>query len=156
MQAELPLRDVQIPAAISWWPPAIGWWILAILIPLSLYLLFKLYRRLTRKTALKAAKKYLQALQQDTSLSELEKLQALSKLMRRTAISLYPRNDVAGLVGSEWLTFLDKSMPAAQFNSATGRLLTDSLYRSPSKLDALAPLFALCASWLEQQKEPKI
>ncbi|BCG66000.1 MAG: hypothetical protein methR_P3872 [Methyloprofundus sp.] len=155
MQSELPLRDVQIPAAISWWPPAIGWWVLAILIPLSLYLLFRLYRRLTRKTALKAAKKYFKVLQQDTELSELEKLQALSKLMRRTAISLYPRNDVAGLVGNQWLNFLDNSMPTPQFSSDTGRLLTDSLYRSPTKLEALTPLFALCATWLAQQKEPK-
>ncbi len=155
MQAELPLRDVQIPAAISWWPPAIGWWILAILIPLSLYLLFRLYRRLTRKTALKAAKKYFKVLQQDTDLNEQEKLQALSTLMRRTAISLYPRNDVAGLVGSEWLSFLDNSMPTAQFSSKTGQLLTDALYRSPTKLESLTPLFALCATWLAQQKEPK-
>lgn len=155
MQSDLPLRDVQIPAEISWWPPAIGWWVLAILIPLSLYLLFRLYRRLTRKTALKAAKKHFKALQQDTELSEPEKLQALSQLMRRTAISLYPRNDVAGLVGSKWLNFLDKSMPTAQFSSNTGRLLTDALYRSPTKLESLIPLFALCATWLAQQKEPK-
>lgn len=156
MQAELPLRDVQIPEAISWWPPAIGWWVLAVLIPLCFYLVFRLYRRLTRKTALKSAKKYLQALQQDTNLSEQEKLQALSKLMRRTAISLYPRADVASLVGDAWLQFLDGSLSEPQFTSDIGRLLTEALYRPAMQPQSLTPLFTLCANWLAQQKEPKI
>ena len=72
-QTELPLRDIHLPEAISWWPPAIGWWILAVLIPVILYLLFKLYQRVTRKTALKSAKKQFKSLRENKQLTKQEK-----------------------------------------------------------------------------------
>ncbi|MBT3811581.1 MAG: DUF4381 domain-containing protein, partial [Gammaproteobacteria bacterium] len=82
MQApELPLRDIHLPPAISWWPPAIGWWILAVLIPLCLYLGYRWYKYITRKTALKSAKKHLIALRKNEQLPKREKLVALSSLM---------------------------------------------------------------------------
>jgi hypothetical protein len=31
MNPELPLRDIHLPEAITWWPPAPGWWISAVL-----------------------------------------------------------------------------------------------------------------------------
>lgn len=154
-QIELPLRDIHIPEAISWWPPAIGWWILAVLIPLSLYLIFKLYQRMTRKTALKSAKKQFKSLRDDQQLTKQEKLVALSSLMRRTAVSLYPRAEVASLTGDEWLNFLDKSISNRGFNSDTGWLLTKGLYSRQDDSYYLAPLFNLCENWLNSQKEPK-
>lgn len=156
MQAtELPLRDIHIPDAISGWPPAVGWWILAMLIPLCIYLIHRLYKRLTRKTALKAAKKYFKALRQNEDMSKPEKLAALSSLMRRTAISLYPRSDVASLTGDAWLNFLDNSIANRGFNSDTGWLFTEGLYSKQDASYYLAPLFNLCETWLNSQKEPK-
>ena len=156
MQAtELPLRDIHLPEAISWWPPAIGWWVLAVLLPLCLYLIVKLYKRVTRKTALKSAKKYFQILRHDDHLTKQEKLVALSSLMRRSAISLYPRTDVASLTAEDWLNFLDKSIANRGFNSDTGWLLTDALYSKKADTQYLSPLFNLCETWLNAQQEPK-
>ncbi len=152
---DLALRDIQLPEAISWWPPAYGWWILALLILLCFYLIFRLYKRLTRKTALKSAKKYFQALRNDEKLSKQEQLVALSSLMRRTAISLYPRTDVASLTGEDWLNFLDNSIPNRGFNSDIGWLLTNALYAKADDAHYLAPLFNLCENWLNAQKEPQ-
>lgn len=153
---DLPLRDIHVPDAISWWPPAFGWWVLAILVPLTLYLIYRLYQRLTRKTALKSAKKLIQSIKVDAQLSKHEKLVALSSLMRRSAICLYPRSDVASLTGEDWLDFLDNSIPNRGFNSDSGWLLTNALYSKPTDTQYLAPLFNLCESWLNAQKEPKI
>ena len=156
MQApELPLRDIHLPPAISWWPPAIGWWILAVLIPLCLYLGYRWYKYITRKTALKFAKKHLIALRKNEQLPKREKLVALSSLMRRAAVSLYPRADVASLTGEDWLNFLDESIPNRGFNSDTGWLLTDALYSQNIDTQYLAPLINLCENWLNAQKEPK-
>lgn len=156
MQAiELPLRDIHLPEAIGWWPPAIGWWILAVLIPLGIYFIFKLYKRITRKTALKAAKKHFEALREDQQLTEEERLTTLSSLMRRTAISLYPRTEVANLTGNDWLEFLNKSLIIRSFKGNTGRLLTEEVYRKKEDSYYLAPLLNLCEDWLDNQKEPK-
>ena len=156
MQAtQLPLRDIHLPEAISWWPPAIGWWVLAVLMPLCLFLMFKLYQRLTRKTALKAAKKHFKSLRQNEQLTKQEQLVALSSLMRRTAVSLYPRSDVASLTGEDWLNFLDKSIANRGFNSDTGWLLTDALYSQNIDTQYLGPLYNLCETWLNSQQEPK-
>ncbi|WP_428356972.1 DUF4381 domain-containing protein [Methyloprofundus sp.] len=152
---ELPLRDIHLPQAISWWPPAIGWWILAVLIPLVIYLCYRVYKHITRKTALKSAKNHLKLLRENQSLSKQEKLVALSSLMRRTAISLYPRTAVASLSGENWLNFLDNSIQNRGFNSDTGWLLTDALYSQNADTQYLAPLINLCETWLNAQKEPK-
>ena len=154
---KLPLRDIQIPEVIGLWPPAIGWWFLAVLIPLSLYLSYKLYRRLTRKTALKALKKHFKILKLNTELSEQQKLIALSSLMRRAAVSLYPRVETASLTGKEWLDFLNQSLKiSSSFNTQTGQLLVDAAYRPAPDLSELNALFALCEQWINTQKEPKL
>ncbi len=151
----LPLRDIHIPEPISWWPPAPGWWVLAILIPLSFYLLYRLYKRLTRKTALKTAKKQFKQLQKADNLSPQEKLTQLTILLRRLAISLYPRAEVASLTGEQWLDFLDSSLPSPKFKQDIGLILTEAPYYHSPHLAELDTLFSLCETWINLQKEPK-
>lgn len=154
-QTQLPLRDIHIPEAIGLWPPAIGWWVLAVLIPLAIYLSYKLYKYITRKTALKSVKKQIKALKINQDLGEQQKLIELSSLMRRTAVSIFPREDVASLTGEKWLNFLDKKLANTSFNTETGQLLVDAAYRKAPNLNELMVLFDLCEDWLNQQKEPK-
>jgi hypothetical protein len=56
---QLPLKDIHLPDAISWWPPAIGWWLIIILMPLLIVFFYWFYKRLTRKTAINTAIKRL-------------------------------------------------------------------------------------------------
>jgi len=155
-QNQLPLRDIQIPDAIGLWPPAIGWWILAVLIPLLLYLSYKLYKYITRKTALKVVKKQFKVLKINTQLNDKQKLVELSSLMRRIAVSIFPREELASLTGNAWLDFLDKHSETALFNSDMARLLIDAPYRKAPDLNELNALFDLCENWVNQQKEPKL
>lgn len=151
-QTTLPLKDIHLPVAIDWWPPAIGWWLLAGLILLLLVFLIWLYRKLTRKTAVKTAKKQLLTIQQDTQLDGVQQLTALSSLLRRVAISLYPRDEIASLTGEAWLQFLDKSMQGAAFTSGIGQALKDAHYQKtvPENLN-MSELFRLCENWLNAQ-----
>lgn len=153
MQSELPLRDIHLPDPIGWWPPAIGWWLLVILIPLSMALFWWLIKRITRGTALKSARKQLQAIKQAGEANPLETLQQLSALLRRVAISISPRSQSAGLTGLAWLQYLDKSMPGTPFSDGAGRHLIDAHYRrqAPSDIDIPA-LINLCEQWLKRQK----
>lgn len=153
---QLPLRDIHLPSAIGWWPPALGWWLLAIAIPLLIALGYWLYKQLTRKTAVKAAKKLLLQIKQDNHSNNAQKLAALSVLVRRVAISTANRSDCAGLTGHHWLEYLDRSVTGKQFSEGVGWLLADSPYRNtqPSDQD-ISQLIKLCETWLIAQAKKK-
>jgi cbb3-type cytochrome oxidase subunit 3 len=153
---KLPLRDIHLPEAIGWWPPAIGWWVLAILIPLLIGLMFWLYRYLTRKTAIKAAKKLLLEIKQDTQRENSQKLKDLSVLIRRTAISTNVRNECAGLTGQQWLEFLDRSVTGAPFSQGIGQLLANAPYQQNAPTEQeISQLTSLCEDWLNTQIKRK-
>ncbi|MGZ4979137.1 MAG: DUF4381 domain-containing protein [Methylobacter sp.] len=148
----LDLKDIHEPEAIGWWPPAIGWWILAVLIPLLIILLIWLYKRLTRKTAIKTANNILAQIKQDQTRDNLQKLSDLSVLVRRVAISMSPRAKAAGLTGRQWLEFLDRSVKGLPFSDGAGRLLADAPYRkTPPTEQELSQLIDLCEDWLKAQ-----
>jgi uncharacterized protein DUF4381 len=153
MQPDLPLRDIHLPDPIGWWPPAIGWWLLIILIPSVTFLFWWLIKRITRRTALKSARKRLQAIKQESDISPLQTIQQLSALLRRVTISISPRSNSAGLTGSAWLHYLDSSMPDTPFSSGIGQHLAEAHYRRqvPDDID-LPALIALCEQWLKRQK----
>jgi len=148
----LDLKDIHEPEAIGWWPPAIGWWLVAIAVPLLIILLVWLYKRLTRKTALKTAKKMLVRIKQDAAQDNLQKLGGLSVLVRRVAISVSPRAKAAGLTGRQWLEFLDASVKGLPFSEGIGQLLADAPYRKtpPTELE-VSQLIDLCEDWLKAQ-----
>ncbi len=152
---ELPLKDIHLPEAIGWWPPAIGWWLLAVFIPLLIAFLYWLYKRLTRKTAIKTARNNLVAIKQNSALDNGQKLRELSMLIRRVAISINPRTEVASLTGRQWLTFLDSSVTGAPFSEGCGQLLVEATYRntSPTGLE-ISQLINLCEDWLKAQTLP--
>ncbi|MDD4906494.1 MAG: DUF4381 domain-containing protein [Methylobacter tundripaludum] len=148
----LDLKDIHEPEAIGWWPPAIGWWVLAVSIPLLIISLVWLYKRLTRKTALKTAKKILARIKLDAARDNLQKLGELSVLVRRVAISVSPRAKAAGLTGRQWLEFLDTSVKGTPFSEGIGQLLADAPYRKtpPTELE-ISQLIDLCEDWLKAQ-----
>jgi hypothetical protein len=152
---QLPLKDIHLPQAIGWWPPAIGWWLLAIFVPLLLVFLYWFYKRLTRKTAMKTAKKQLAFIKQYSVLDNDKKLRELSMLIRRVAISVTPRTEVASLTGRQWLVFLDKSVTGTPFSEGCGQLLATVPYRNtpPTELE-ISQLISLCEDWLNAQTKP--
>lgn len=154
---QLDLKDIHLPEAIAWWPPALGWWILAVLIPLLILMLVKIYQHLTRKTAHKTAKKMLADIKQDSSKDNFQKLRELSVLLRRVAISVSPKEDVAGLTGRAWLDFLDSSLTGAPFAEGVGACLASETYRkTPLAEIEITQLISLCEAWLKAQNNASI
>lgn len=147
----LPLKDIHLPETIGWWPPAPGWWVLPIVLALLVVGLRYVYKRLTQKTALKSAKNLLKSMRLNQT-NNLQTLSELSVLLRRTAISIANRNDVASLHGQAWLDYLDGEMPDRPFSQGVGRCLADAHYRPTlgEEID-LPALFDLCERWLKQQ-----
>ncbi|HUW29322.1 MAG TPA: DUF4381 domain-containing protein [Sulfuriferula sp.] len=150
------LHDIHLPARISWWPPAPGWWLLAAAVLLAAVALYGLHRRRSRNHWRRFA------LSELLRLRELHATQPpaprtlvseLSILLRRVAVSRFPREQVAALNGDEWLAFLDRSLgESAAFQSDAGRLLTTVPYRPEMAIDpdSLRALLALGERWLKK------
>lgn len=123
MAAQLPLRDVHLPAAPGWWPLAPGWWLLigavVVLALIGLTLYFFCRRRLQRWTNL--FDRQLQAAPQGPA-----RLAAASELLRRAARRIDPR--AVQLQGDAWLRFLDGGK-RTDFSGGEGRLLLDGGFR---------------------------
>ncbi|MFI3137861.1 MAG: DUF4381 domain-containing protein [Methylococcaceae bacterium] len=153
---QLPLKDIHLPAAIGWWPPAIGWWLVAALLIGLLLGVFWLYKRLTRQSAVKTAKRLLLALKKDQIQNNGQKLSQLSILMRRVVLSVYPRAETASLTGQAWLAFLDRSVKGSPFSSGMGRVLADAHFRKTPPTDQdIAEVFRPCEDWLNAtEKQP--
>ena len=147
----LALKDIHLPDTIGWWPPAPGWWLLPLALILLILAVRYAYCRFTEKTAVKSAQKLLLVLRQQ-SLEPEQILSEISSLLRRTAITLDSRNQVASLHGQSWLAYLDRNLPDAPFSQGIGRYLADSHYR-PVVLDDIDfnALLTLCERWLKQQ-----
>lgn len=139
------LHDIHLPAPISWWPPAIGWWLLLLLIVVLALLSYWRYRRHQRQQWRRDALAALQQLQQQ-QLTPKERVIELSTLLRRVAITCFPRDEVASLTGEKWLVFLDQQMKEPGFQKS-GRLLITAPYSSTDDVD-LGELNALCQRWI--------
>lgn len=153
MEQGLPLRDIHLPEAISWWPPAIGWWLAFAIAVLLFWLMWRLFKQWTRKTALKTAKTLLQQIKHNQQTSDLQKLRQISIWLRRVSISIAPRQQSAGLTGEKWLRYLDTNLDGSPFSNGVGQSLADVQFRKsiPDGLDIPA-IIDLCELWLQRQK----
>jgi len=145
------LRDIHLPAPVSFWPPAPGWWIVGVLILVVIIVAVWWLRRHRRTAYRRAALKELQNLQQALQQGQADTpiIAELSILLRRVAISRYGRDQVAGLNGMAWLEFLDRSGRTTHFTTQAQALL-ESPYRRNTTTQA-EPLLSLAKAWLQVQ-----
>lgn len=130
------LQDIHVPAEIGLWPPAWGWWLSAIFLASSIAIIVFFIKRKKSRNAYRAlAINELNTIQEKfTAEQNSEYLQALSILLRRTALSGFGLSFNASLKGSEWLEWLDHQCTATnqQFSQGIGRvLLTGPYQKSP-------------------------
>jgi hypothetical protein len=148
------LRDIHIPAAVSWWPPAPGWWLLLIVAVASLAAaLFWLrnYRRKNRYRRL--ALQHLQTLrgQWQQQRDDNALTQAINRLLKQTALAAYPRQRVAALTGADWLLFLDSGLKQPRFSEPALRALASTYQAAPPTISASA-LFDASEYWIRRHR----
>ena len=143
------LRDIHLPDPVSWWPPAPGWWILGGLAIGVIVLAVWGYRRWRTPTTYQSVRHELQGLRETYAANRQDhKLVAgLSILIRRYAIALYGREQVAGLTGQQWLSFLDKTGKTSLFTSGVGNVLISVPYGSQEQVNG-EELLSAVDQWL--------
>lgn len=133
---QIPLRDLHLPEAVSWWPLAPGWWVLIGVAVVGLVYLLRMY---LRSRARGAARRHAMR-QLDALTAEFEQhhdavafSSGMSELLRRTMLAYAPRKEVAGLTGDAWLAWLDRDLDRPRFQTATGKKLLELPYRRPDE-----------------------
>jgi len=138
---QIPLRDLHLPEAISWWPLAPGWWVIIVaLAGVCVYLLRLYLRRRARGAARRHALRQLAHITAEFEQhgNAVAFSSDLSELLRRTMLAYAPRNEVAGLTGDAWLEWLDQDLDQPRFQGDAGRKLLQFPYRRPDdELSAL-------------------
>jgi hypothetical protein len=150
------LADIAVPDPVSWYPETWGWWVLGgALFVAALVLAIRRARRFVADRYRREALRECEAL--DASLdSESRRAAALAELavlLKRTALSAWPRAEVASLTGHAWIDFLRRHGGRAGIDERMVRLLDDSEYR-PGSLASVSPHDArACAravrDWIE-------
>lgn len=147
------LRDIHMPEPIGWWPPAIGWILLGVVVILVLlgmvgYAIYYVVNSRAKRQALRVLETYQEAYLKGTN-AQLTSAR-ISELLKRVALVYYPREQVASLVGGDWVAFLNRTSQQLDFNLVS-ILLIECPYKSVGEYD-VTPLFHLAKKWVKQRR----
>jgi len=133
------------PSPVSMWPQTVGWiWLILGLLTVSGVFCWKI-------AAWRQATAYRRA-----ALDELRDAgddpAAIAIVLRRTALSGFPRDAVAGLHGEEWLAFLDGVAERSRFKgSEAGAVLVKAPYTPQAPHQDLS---AMAHTWIRTHRAP--
>ena len=145
------LNDIVTPDAVPWWPLAPGWYVLAVVAAMALAGLAVLgWRRWRKDRYRRQALAELEDIREDAA----ESLQRLPALLKRTALSAWPRETVASLSGQPWHAFLDHSAGTDQFCQGAGELLDQLAYGKSLSESEHSRLLAAAENWLRLHRPP--
>lgn len=155
--AQIPLRDLHLPAEIGWWPLAPGWWFLLAAIVVALAILLRRYMRVraagrVRRHALAQLDRLVTEFRQNRDAVRFAA--EASELLRRTMLAYTPRSEVAGLTGDAWLRWLDQGLDEPLFQSGAGRPLVELPYCRPGSARQQADVEALAAALRQRLRTP--
>lgn len=153
------LHDLVVPQPTSWWPPAPGWyWVLGFLLLAAIVIFVRLVlswqRNRYRRDALSELKR--KQLAFDDPNRRATAIAWLAELLKRTALSAWPRETVASLTGSSWLSFLDQSANTKSFSEKHGDLL-EAISYNPRAANSLSEtetreLVRLARHWVKHHR----
>jgi len=136
------LHDFYQPSPVAWTPQTIGWYVLFAIISLALVWI-----------AIHSIRKWFTNRYRREALRELAPLPAdqFSALLKRTALTAWPREKIASLSGEAWLSFLNATARSSLFHQAPGNSIEEVALRPA----ALSPndeqeLRRLTAEWIRR------
>ncbi|MEQ8233291.1 MAG: DUF4381 family protein [Gammaproteobacteria bacterium] len=144
----LPLRDIQLPPPVPWWPPAPGWWLLAGLVIVLIALAVWAWRRHRARRVARAALAELDAIEARyaADVDAQAHARALSRLAHRMALAAAgPR--AAAAAGDDWIATLE-ALRGAPLAADLRPLLTKAPYSPAAAAAATREDYAALAEAL--------
>lgn len=134
------LEPIPAPPQVSLMPQTVGWVVAGVILVMLAVLCVVFFLRRYRANAYRRV-----AL---AALSEAgDDPAAIAQILRRTAIARFPRAQVAGLYGEDWLRFLDATSSVVTFTSTqAGHALLTGPYTSAACVPDLA---RMARKWVE-------
>jgi len=131
------LRDIIVPDAPPFWPPAPGLWVaLGVVLLLAFLVAWRIYAG-AQKNAYRKAGLLL--------VNEARTAHDISVTLKRVALAVFPREDVASLYGDAWTTFLHKTCPREYFQA---------LHKPDAEIAADTKLIELASTWIQHHRVP--
>ena len=153
------LHDVITPAPVPWWPPAPGWYglggLILVLLIVGLIRGFASWQaNRYRREALHELARHKNELHDPGKRAEA--LMGMATLLKRAALTVFPREKVASLSGPAWLAFLDRTGRTKTFTEGPGHYLEKVAYdprcAAVIKEEELARLESMVRRWLSQHR----
>ncbi|WP_371836195.1 DUF4381 domain-containing protein [Ochrobactrum sp. Q0168] len=138
------LHDIAVPAPISWLPQTWGWGLLAGLLLLGIAVL--VVRQLIRYRRNAYRREALQIL---GTISNNAQAAEVAELLKRTALSAWPRTDVAALSGRQWVAFLERHSPEP-LGTDLKALLTNREYEPDQQVNDMPVIVTQARLWIER------
>ena len=121
------LVEPPVPEPVSLAPQTAGWWVLGVLLLSALaYGLWRFWLHWRENAHRRAALGELARTGNDPTL--------IATVLRRAALAAYPRREVAGLAGRDWVDFLRTT---GRFPEAAGAALTRAPYARGGESEVL-------------------
>ncbi|MBI4893026.1 MAG: DUF4381 domain-containing protein [Acidobacteria bacterium] len=154
------LRDIQVPDAVSWMPQTDAWYVLFGLAAVVILLAaIRFWVRWKRNAYRREALKELEVIEAQCAheSGRLAGLPRIPELVRKTALAAYSRQQVAGLSGDKWLSYLEKTAPGCGMGVPAGQLLNVVAYAPPASLAGLTDaqtrlLISSAKSWIRRHR----
>ena len=135
------LHDIVLPPDVSWWPLAAGWQlVLALVFAAACFLAYRVWKKWMSNAYRRAALRELAGANDVSSVAEI---------LRRTALAVAPREEIAGMSGETWLEWMNARCADA-FPNEVGRQLTDGVYGHGGTEHDLSSLRDHAARWIAQ------
>jgi hypothetical protein len=148
------LKEIDLPEPVSWFPATEGWLVIAAAIAVAIgWMGWRRYRKwlseryrreaLTRLSAMRIGK-------DDTRAPLMD----LPLVLRMTALAAYPREEVAGLRGSQWVDWLNANGARFEPNDAAwlDRLPYASSASAALSSDVAARLLETSQHWVRTHR----
>jgi len=153
------LHDILVPQPAPYWPPAPGWYVaFACAAFVAVWFCWRLFRNWRANAYRRAALVELSRLRALIAKGERElAMRKFPELIKRTAMAVWPRKQVAPLTGCDCLQFLDKRGNTNLFTGDDGRLLADMAYAGTRKLnmitdDQMRALLQAAENWIRKHR----